>query len=75
MMDYRTFFFTYNFDGAKWELPIKAKTPEEARARLNRVLYAEYTGELMASITISSGPFSRFSNFVSHLFRSRNQSA
>lgn len=75
MMDYRTFLFTYNFDGAKWELPIKAKTPEEARARLNRVLYAEYTGELMASIAIPSGPFSWFSNFITRLFRSRDQSA
>lgn len=70
MMDYRTFLFTYNFDGAKWELPIKAKTPEEARARLNNALYAEYSGELMASIPIPSTIFSRLANFYMRHFRS-----
>lgn len=70
MMGYRTFLFTYNFDGAKWELPIKAKTPEEARARLNNALYAEYSGELIASIPIPSTVFSRFVDFCMGHFRS-----
>jgi len=69
MMEYRTFLFTYNFDGAKWELPIKAKTPEEARARLNRALYAEYSGELMVSIPVCPSIASRIMNFVTRLFR------
>ena len=69
MMDYKTFLFTYNFDGAKWEFPIKAKTPEEARARLNRVLYAEYSGELVASLPVPSNAFSHLANFFSRLFR------
>ncbi len=62
-MDYKTYLFTYSFDGAQWELPIKAKTPEEAQARLNRAVYAEYTGELIASIPISSSWFSRVAKF------------
>jgi hypothetical protein len=70
MMEYKTYLFTYNFDGASWELPIKAKTPEEARARLNRVLYAEYTGELMASISAPSNVIPRIIGFFSRLFRS-----
>ncbi|MGE0644161.1 MAG: hypothetical protein AB7P24_10855 [Nitrospira sp.] len=70
MMEYRTFLFTYNFDGAKWELPIKAKTPEEARARLNNALYAEYSGELMASFPATPTIFSRFANFCMRLLRS-----
>lgn len=53
-MDYKTFLFTYNFDGASWELPIKAKTPEEARARLDRLHYAQYSGELVASVPVHS---------------------
>lgn len=52
MMDYKTYLFTYHFDGAHWELPIKAKTPEEARARLDRAAYAVYTGELVTSIPV-----------------------
>lgn len=69
MMDYKTYLFTYYFDGANWELPIKAKTPEEARARLNRVLYAEYTGELIASIPVPSNIVLRMANFFSRLLR------
>lgn len=67
-MEYKTHLFTYNFDGAKWDFTIKAKTPEEARERLNRMLYAEYTGEVMASIPVMPNP-SRFISFFSRFFR------
>jgi hypothetical protein len=69
MKDYKTYLFTYNFDGASWELPIKAKTPEEARARLNRIIYAEYSGELVASIPVPSNVVPRMVNFFSRLLR------
>ena len=68
-MEYKTYLFTYSFDGANWQLPIKAKTPEEARARLNRMLYAEYTGELVASIPAPSNALPRMANFFSRLLR------
>lgn len=54
MTDYKTYLFTYNFDGASWQLPIKAKTPEEAKARLDRLHYAQYSGELVATIPVHS---------------------
>jgi hypothetical protein len=73
MMDYKTYLFTYNFDGASWQLPIKARTPEEARARLSRILYAEYTGELIASIPVPLNIFSRVFTFFAKLFRSPQQ--
>jgi hypothetical protein len=69
MMDYKTYLFTYTFDGARWEFPIKAKTPEEARARLNRIVYAEYSGELVASIPVPSTIVPRMVNFFSRLLR------
>jgi hypothetical protein len=69
MMDYKTYLFTYTFEGARWELPIKAKTPEEARARLNRIIYAEYSGELVASIPVPSTIVPRMVNFFSRLLR------
>lgn len=71
MMDYKTYLFTYNFDGASWQLPIKAKTPEEAQARLNRFQYASYTGELVALVNIPSHSrlISRLAHFFQRLFR------
>lgn len=70
MMEYKTFLFTYHYDGANWEIPIQAKTREEAQARINRIPYAMYTGELMASIRapsltgFSSRVFRFFSKFI-----------
>jgi hypothetical protein len=72
IVDYKTYLFTYNFDGASWQLPIKAKTPEEARARLSTAIYAEYTGELVASIPLPSSILSRVTHFLIKIFRLRN---
>lgn len=55
--EYRTFLFRYHFDGAKWELPITARSLEEARERLHRFQYATYEGELMMTIPVPAGGF------------------
>ena len=71
--DYKTYLFRYYFDGSHWELPIKAKTPEEAQARLSRLSYATYDGELFMSIPAYPGAgilariitfFKRFSSYA-----------
>ena len=68
-MEFKTYLFTYNFEGAKWDFPVKAKTPEEARERLNRMLYAEYTGEVIASIPASSANLiSRMLSVIARFF-------
>ena len=70
MTDYKTYLFTYNFDGASWQLPIKAKTPEEAKARLDRLHYAQYTGELVASGPVHS-TLARITLVIRRFFSSR----
>lgn len=52
-MPYNTYLFTYHFGGANWELPIKAKTFEEAELRLHQMAKAWYAGKLMVSIPVS----------------------
>ena len=68
-MDYKTYLFTYNFDGASWQLPIKAKTPEEAKARLDRLHYAQYSGELIAALPVHS-TLERIIRAIRQFFRS-----
>ena len=51
---YKTFLFTYNYDDAKWQLQIKAKTEEEARERVKRLYYAKYEGRLILTIPVIS---------------------
>lgn len=72
IMEYKTFLFTYHFDGANWEIPIHAKTREEAQARIKRMVYAQYTGELVASIHVPSmsGWFTRFFRGCRRVFSS-----
>ena len=67
--DYKTYLFRYYFDGAHWELPIKAKTPEEAKARLARLSYATYDGELFMSIPAypGAGVLTRLVTFLKRL--------
>lgn len=54
LQTYKTFLFTYEFQDERWEIAIKAKTQVEALHRLQALRDAEYTGELMA--TVSVGP-------------------
>jgi len=45
---YKTYLFTYRFDGHAWEFQILAKSQEEALARLRCIKFnAEYSGELI----------------------------
>lgn len=63
---YKTFLFSYHYDGSEWELPITARTLEEARARLARLGYATFKGEIMMTIPVSS----KSGSFFGRLFES-----
>lgn len=52
MEDDKTFLFTYSYQGAKYEMKIKAANRDEAEARMKAARYAEFTGELIWSTPI-----------------------
>lgn len=54
--DTQTHLFSYRFDGRDWELEIKARNADEARARLAQLAFAKYDGILVATIPASLGP-------------------
>jgi len=47
---YRTFLFTYQYEGADWSLEIKARDMYDAKARIAKLMRARYDGELMVRI-------------------------
>lgn len=51
----KTFLFTYNHDGAQWNLEIQATSVEDAKARIGKIAYATYDGELIARIPAQVG--------------------
>ncbi|TAJ99937.1 hypothetical protein EPO44_10065 [bacterium] len=56
-LDFKTYLFQYHYDGAEWGFQIKARSLEEAKARLARLGYATYQGEVMMKITVPAGGF------------------
>ncbi len=48
--DYRDFLFDYSFDGHRWSVTITARSAEEAKARINSLAWATYTGELLFTV-------------------------
>lgn len=48
--EFRTYLFDYSHAGASWGLQIKASSPEDAKARLARLAYATYKGEIVATV-------------------------
>jgi hypothetical protein len=62
--------FTYTHDGAEWALRIMASSPEDARARIGRLTWARYDGEVVASVPAGLGLFARLAVVVRNLFAS-----
>lgn len=52
---FKTYLFRYNHDGASWGFEIKAESPEDAKARVSRLVFAKYDGELVAKVPVSLG--------------------
>jgi hypothetical protein len=52
----RRFLFEYRLHGAEWCLEIVAASPEEARERVKALAWAQYRGEVFATIRVPSAP-------------------
>jgi hypothetical protein len=55
MSKLRTFLFSYNYEGAQYSFEIPAYSLDEAKARLSRITFAKYDGELMCKIPAVAG--------------------
>jgi hypothetical protein len=49
---YNRYLFEYRFDGAEWGIEITAKSPDEARDRLQALNWARYKGQIAARIAV-----------------------
>ncbi len=66
---YGRYLFEYRFGSSEWGIEITAKSPQEARERLNALTWARYKGEIVATIPI---PGWRVIQRIAALFRSRH---
>lgn len=54
-MSYKTYLFSYRHNGAEWNFEIQATSEADAKARVAKLAYASYDGELIAKIPASLG--------------------
>jgi hypothetical protein len=54
-MKFKTYLFSYRFQGDSWCFEIKAASPEEAKERLSALVFAKYDGEVKAKIHVPTG--------------------
>ena len=47
--------FEYRHDGAHWGIEIVASSPDDARERLKAISWADYKGEIAATIPVPGG--------------------
>lgn len=55
---YSDYLFSYNYEGDSYVFTIKASSPQDAKARVQRLQWATYDGEVKAVIPVP-GPLQR----------------
>ena len=52
---FNTYLFSYQHDGASWCFEIQAEDEEDAKARVAKLIYATYDGEVVAKLPAQFG--------------------
>lgn len=52
-VEFKTFLFSYRYEGKECVLEIRAENEQDAKRRVGRLQYATYDGELMGKIPAS----------------------
>jgi len=65
---FRPYLFSYGHDGARWQFEIMATSPDDARARVSKLAYASYDGELIAKLPARLGLVARMLVGARNLF-------
>lgn len=50
--EFKTYLFSYQYEGTSWVTEIKATSPEDARRRMARLQYATYDGEVTLKVKV-----------------------
>lgn len=55
----KTHLFSYHYQGAQFCFELPADSAEDAQKRLQALAFARYDGEVVATLPVTIGPFSR----------------
>jgi hypothetical protein len=62
---FNRYLFEYRHEGSDWGIEIVAKSPDDARARLNALNWARYQGQVAAKIPVPGA--SLIERIIAHL--------
>lgn len=65
---FKTHLFRYRFDGKEWCFELSARSASEAKQRLSSLSFAQYDGELVATVPASIGLFARIAVVIRNAF-------
>lgn len=54
---FKKYLVSYNYDGARWNFELDASSFEDARRRLDQMIYAQVDGVVVANIPAHAGIF------------------
>jgi len=61
---YKTYLFSYRFDGADWTFEIPATSASEAKQRVGVLGLARYDGEVIAKVPAEAGFLARAAAWI-----------
>lgn len=62
---FKVYLFSYQHNGARWDIQIPAVSPEDAKVRLSKIAVAKFDGELVASVPVPRTLFDWFRRIFS----------
>ena len=64
---FQTYLVSYRHDGSEWSLELPASSYDDARQRLDKLVFARVDGELVAKVPASLGPFATLAVWLRNL--------
>jgi len=66
---FKSFLFSYRYEGAEWNVEIPAQSRDDARRRVSALTLARCEGEVIASTPAAFGPLVRIAAWIRNACR------
>jgi hypothetical protein len=66
---YKRYLVSYRHDGGEWNVELQARSLEDARRRLDQLVFGRLEGEIIAKIPAPLGPLAALTASVRNFFQ------
>jgi hypothetical protein len=61
---FKRYLFSYDHAGSSWGIELQAESEEDAKARMAKMCWARFDGEIVCTLPATLGPFGRLASWV-----------